>query len=61
MVIVEQSLNIASAISDRVVFIEKGRVRFDGSAQDLAARTTSPARCSSEVRAANPCRRRAVP
>ena len=30
MVIVEQSLNIASAISDRVVFIEKGRIRFDG-------------------------------
>ncbi|HEX4528104.1 MAG TPA: MFS transporter [Acidimicrobiia bacterium] len=38
MVIVEQSLNIASAISDRVMFIEKGRVRFDGPAQDLATR-----------------------
>ncbi len=38
MVIVEQSLNIAAAISDRVVFIEKGRVRFDGHAQDLATR-----------------------
>jgi ABC-type branched-subunit amino acid transport system ATPase component len=38
MVIVEQSLNIAAAISDRVVFIEKGRVRFDGPAQDLATR-----------------------
>jgi ABC-type branched-subunit amino acid transport system ATPase component len=38
MVIVEQSLNIASAISDRVVFIEKGRIRFDGPARDLATR-----------------------
>jgi ABC-type branched-subunit amino acid transport system ATPase component len=38
MVIVEQSLNIASAISDRVMFIEKGRVRFDGPAQDLVTR-----------------------
>ena len=38
MVIVEQSLNIAAAISDRVVFIEKGRIRFDGPAQELAAR-----------------------
>jgi ABC-type branched-subunit amino acid transport system ATPase component len=38
MVIVEQSLNIASAISDRVVFLEKGRVRFDGPTRDLAAR-----------------------
>ena len=38
MVIVEQSLNIASAISDRVVFIEKGRIRFDGPTNELAAR-----------------------
>ena len=38
MVIVEQSLNIASAISDRVVFIEKGRIRFDGPTKELAAR-----------------------
>jgi ABC-type branched-subunit amino acid transport system ATPase component len=38
MVIVEQSLNIASAISDRVVFIEKGRIRFDGPTSELAAR-----------------------
>ena len=33
MVVVEQSLNIAAAISDRVVFIEKGRIRFDGPTQ----------------------------
>jgi len=38
MVIVEQSLNIASAISDRVIFVEKGRVRFDGPTHELAAR-----------------------
>jgi ABC-type branched-subunit amino acid transport system ATPase component len=38
IVVVEQSLNIASAISDRVVFIEKGRVRFDGPTRELAAR-----------------------
>jgi ABC-type branched-subunit amino acid transport system ATPase component/MFS family permease len=38
MVIVEQSLNIAAAISDRVVFIEKGRIRFDGPSSELATR-----------------------
>jgi ABC-type branched-subunit amino acid transport system ATPase component/MFS family permease len=38
MVVVEQSLNIAAAISDRVVFIEKGRIRFDGPTSELAAR-----------------------
>jgi ABC-type branched-subunit amino acid transport system ATPase component len=38
MVVVEQSLNIAAAISDRVVFIEKGRIRFDGPTRELATR-----------------------
>jgi ABC-type branched-subunit amino acid transport system ATPase component len=38
MVIVEQSLNVALAIADRAVFLEKGSVRFDGPAQELAAR-----------------------
>jgi ABC-type branched-subunit amino acid transport system ATPase component len=38
MVIVEQSLNIASSISDRVLFVEKGHIRFDGATRDLAAR-----------------------
>ena len=38
MVIVEQSLNVALAISDRAVFMEKGRVRFKGAAQELAER-----------------------
>lgn len=38
MVIVEQSLNIALAIADRVVFMEKGRVQFEGAASDLLER-----------------------
>ena len=38
IVVVEQSLNIAASISDRVVFIEKGRIRFDGPTRELAAR-----------------------
>ena len=38
IVLVEQSLNVALSIADRAVFLEKGRVRFEGSAQDLAAR-----------------------
>ncbi len=38
MVIVEQSLNIALAISDRAIFLEKGEVKFQGAAADLLAR-----------------------
>jgi ABC-type branched-subunit amino acid transport system ATPase component len=38
MIIVEQSLNVALAIADRAIFMEKGQVRFEGSAEDLAAR-----------------------
>jgi ABC-type branched-subunit amino acid transport system ATPase component len=38
IVIVEQSLNIALSIADRAVFLEKGRVRFEGPARDLAER-----------------------
>lgn len=38
MIIVEQSLNIALAIADRAVFLEKGTVRFDGDARELAER-----------------------
>jgi ABC-type branched-subunit amino acid transport system ATPase component/sugar phosphate permease len=38
MIIVEQSLNVALAFADRAVFMEKGRVRFEGDAQELAAR-----------------------
>ena len=38
MVIVEQSLNVALAIADRAVFLEKGQVRFEGPAAELAER-----------------------
>ena len=38
MIIVEQSLNVAAAIAERAVFIEKGHVRFDGPTRELAAR-----------------------
>lgn len=38
MIIVEQSLNVALAIADRAVFLEKGQVRFVGDAQELVVR-----------------------
>jgi ABC-type branched-subunit amino acid transport system ATPase component/predicted MFS family arabinose efflux permease len=38
IVIVEQSLNVALAVADRAVFMEKGQVRFEGPAQDLLER-----------------------
>jgi ABC-type branched-subunit amino acid transport system ATPase component len=38
MVIVEQSVNLALSISDRAIFMEKGQVRFEGPAQELAER-----------------------
>lgn len=38
MVIVEQSVKIALSIADRAVFMEKGQVRFEGPAQELAKR-----------------------
>ena len=38
MIIVEQSLNVAMAVADRAIFLEKGQVRFEGSAQELAER-----------------------
>jgi ABC-type branched-subunit amino acid transport system ATPase component len=38
MVIVEQSLNVALAISDRAIFLEKGTVKFEGDAQELLER-----------------------
>jgi ABC-type branched-subunit amino acid transport system ATPase component len=37
MVIVEQSLGVAARLTDRVVFVEKGGIRFDGAPADLAA------------------------
>jgi ABC-type branched-subunit amino acid transport system ATPase component/predicted MFS family arabinose efflux permease len=38
MIIVEQSLNVAAAIADRAVFMEKGQVRFEGPIRDLLER-----------------------
>lgn len=38
MILVEQSLNVALAVADRAVFLEKGRVRFDGASAELAER-----------------------
>jgi ABC-type branched-subunit amino acid transport system ATPase component/predicted MFS family arabinose efflux permease len=38
MLIVEQSLNVALAIADRAIFLEKGEVRFEGPAQELLTR-----------------------
>ena len=38
MIIVEQSLEVALSIADRAVFLEKGHVRFEGAAQELAER-----------------------
>jgi ABC-type branched-subunit amino acid transport system ATPase component/predicted MFS family arabinose efflux permease len=38
MIIVEQSLNVALAVADRAVFMEKGQVRFEGSARELMER-----------------------
>jgi ABC-type branched-subunit amino acid transport system ATPase component/predicted MFS family arabinose efflux permease len=38
MIIVEQSLNVALAVADRAIFMEKGQIRFDGPARELAER-----------------------
>jgi ABC-type branched-subunit amino acid transport system ATPase component len=38
MVVVEQSLTVAARLADRVVFLEKGGVRFDGAIDELTAR-----------------------
>jgi len=38
MIIVEQSLNVALAVADRAVFMEKGQVRFTGPARELVDR-----------------------
>jgi ABC-type branched-subunit amino acid transport system ATPase component len=37
MVVVEQSFAVAARLTDRVVFVEKGAIRFDGAPADLAA------------------------
>jgi ABC-type branched-subunit amino acid transport system ATPase component len=38
IVVVEQSLNVALQVADRAVFLEKGEVRFEGPARELAER-----------------------
>jgi ABC-type branched-subunit amino acid transport system ATPase component/predicted MFS family arabinose efflux permease len=38
IIVVEQSLNVAAAIADRAVFLEKGHVRFEGPMADLIER-----------------------
>ena len=38
MIIVEQSLNVAVAVADRAVFMDKGGVRFEGPAAELLQR-----------------------
>jgi ABC-type branched-subunit amino acid transport system ATPase component len=38
IILVEQSLNVALSVSDRAVFLEKGQVRFEGPAAELAER-----------------------
>jgi len=38
MLVVEQSLNVALAIADRAIFLEKGEVRFEGAAHELLER-----------------------
>ena len=38
MILVEQSLNVALAVADRAVFMEKGQIRFEGPAAELAGR-----------------------
>jgi ABC-type branched-subunit amino acid transport system ATPase component/predicted MFS family arabinose efflux permease len=38
ILLVEQSLNVALAVADRAIFLEKGEVRFEGSARELLER-----------------------
>ena len=38
MIIVEQSLNVAMAVADRAIFLEKGEVRFEGPTEGLLER-----------------------
>jgi ABC-type branched-subunit amino acid transport system ATPase component len=38
MIIVEQSLNVAMAVADRAIFLEKGEVKFEGPTAGLLER-----------------------
>ena len=44
IILVEQSLNVALSVADRAVFLEKGQVRFEGPAAELAERDDLAAR-----------------
>jgi ABC-type branched-subunit amino acid transport system ATPase component len=37
MVVVEQSLAVAARLTDRIIYLEKGTIRFDGAPADLTA------------------------
>jgi ABC-type branched-subunit amino acid transport system ATPase component/MFS family permease len=39
VIIIEQSVNVAASLCDRLVFLDHGQVRFDGAASDLRERT----------------------
>ena len=39
VILVEQSINVALTVARRAVFLEKGRVRFDGPTEDLLGRS----------------------
>jgi ABC-type branched-subunit amino acid transport system ATPase component len=63
VVVVEQSLNVATSVANRSVFMERGQVRFSGATADLASRddllrsvflgkTAGPARAAKPKRAA---------
>ncbi len=39
IIVVEQSLNVATAIAERTVFIEKGQVRYEGPTAELVERS----------------------
>ena len=38
MILVEQSANLALAVTDHAYFLEKGQIRFDGSSRELLER-----------------------
>ena len=50
MVVVEQSVNVALAIADRAVFMERGHVRFEDRHRTCSNGATSSVRCSSRAR-----------
>jgi branched-chain amino acid transport system ATP-binding protein len=39
IILVEQSLNVAAVIAERAIFMDKGRIEFDGSIDDLLSRS----------------------